>query len=147
MTSEDRAQEWRGSGRTPSRRTPPTRPGAWRRRPPGRAGSSPTSPPPPPTGDCRPARWWRAGTRGGAGTGPGCAAGTCARSVAVGTDGEFYLLTVPDSVRGRVTGVTLAPAQPRLVVGEGARDGERISLSELLDLRLAAGDDWPIGRP
>jgi hypothetical protein len=67
--------------------------------------------------------------------------------IAVGTDGEFYLLTVPDSVRGRVTGVTLAPAQPRLVVGEGARDGERISLSELLDLRLAAGDDWPIGRP
>jgi hypothetical protein len=67
--------------------------------------------------------------------------------VAVGTDGEFYLLTVPDSVRGRLAGVTLAPAQPRLVVGEGARDGERISLTELLDLRLAAGDDWPIGPP
>jgi hypothetical protein len=67
--------------------------------------------------------------------------------IAVGTDGEFYLLTVPDSVRGRLAGVTLAPAQPRLVVGEGARDGERISLSELLDLRLAAGDDWPIGPP
>jgi hypothetical protein len=66
--------------------------------------------------------------------------------VAVGTDGEFYLLTVPDSVRGRVAGVTVAPAAPRLVVGEGARDGERISLSELLDLRLAAGDDWPPGR-
>ena len=63
--------------------------------------------------------------------------------VAVGTDGEFYLLTVPDSVRGRLAGVTVAPARPRLVVGEGARDGERISLSELLDLRLAAGDDWP----
>jgi hypothetical protein len=65
--------------------------------------------------------------------------------VAVGTDGEFYLLTVPDSVRGRLTGVTVEPAQPRLVVGEGARDGERISLSELLDRRLAAGDDWPVG--
>ena len=65
--------------------------------------------------------------------------------VAVGTDGEFYLLTVPDSVRGRLTGVTVQPAQPRLVVGEGARDGERISLSELLKLRLAAGDDWPHG--
>lgn len=63
--------------------------------------------------------------------------------VAVGTDGEFYLLAVPDSVRGRLVGVTVAPAQPRLVVGEGARDGERISLSELLDLRLAAGNDWP----
>jgi hypothetical protein len=68
-------------------------------------------------------------------------------NVAVGTDGNFYLLTVPDSVRGRLTGVTLAPAQPRLVVGEGARDGERISLTELLDLRLAAGDNWPVGRP
>ena len=63
--------------------------------------------------------------------------------VAVGTDGEFYLLTVPDSVRGRLAGVTVTPAQPRLVVGEGARDGERISLSALLDLRLTAGDDWP----
>jgi hypothetical protein len=63
--------------------------------------------------------------------------------VAVGTDGEFYLLTVPDSVRARLSGVTVQPAQPRLVVGEGARDGERISLSELLNLRLAAGDDWP----
>jgi hypothetical protein len=67
--------------------------------------------------------------------------------IAVGTDGEFYLLTAPDSVRGRLSGVTLVPAQPRLVVGEGARDGERISLTELLDLRLAAGDDWPVGRP
>jgi hypothetical protein len=67
--------------------------------------------------------------------------------VAVGADGKFYLLTVPDSVRGRLAGVTLAPGQPRLVVGEGARDGERISLTELLDLRLAAGDDWPVGRP
>lgn len=63
--------------------------------------------------------------------------------VGVGTDGEFYLLTVPDSVRGRLAGVTVVPARPRLVVGEGARDGERISLAELLDLRLAAGDDWP----
>jgi hypothetical protein len=66
--------------------------------------------------------------------------------VAVATDGEYYLLTVADSVRGRMAGVTLAPAQPRLVVGEGARDGERISLGELLDLRLGAGDDWPVGR-
>ncbi len=65
-------------------------------------------------------------------------------TIAVGTDGEFYVLSVADSVRGRVTGVTVAPAEPRLVVGEGARDGERISLAELLRLRLAAGDDWPL---
>jgi hypothetical protein len=63
--------------------------------------------------------------------------------LAVGEDGEFYVLTVPASVRARFTGVTVHPAQPRLVVGEGARDGERIALEDLLRLRLAAGDDWP----
>jgi hypothetical protein len=65
--------------------------------------------------------------------------------MAVGTDGEFYLLIVPDSVRARLTGATVPPSEPRLVVGEGARDGERMALSELLDRRLAAGDDWPFG--
>jgi hypothetical protein len=63
--------------------------------------------------------------------------------VAVGEDGQFYVLTVPASVRARFTGVSLHPQEPRLVIGEGARDGERIGLEELLRLRLAAGDDWP----
>jgi hypothetical protein len=63
--------------------------------------------------------------------------------LAVGEDGEFYVLTVPPSLRGRFAGVSVRPAEPRLVIGEGARDGERIALAELLRLRLAAGDDWP----
>jgi hypothetical protein len=63
--------------------------------------------------------------------------------LAVGVDGEFYVLTVPASVRARFTGVSVPPTQPRLVIGEGARDGDRVALEELLRLRLAAGDDWP----
>jgi hypothetical protein len=63
--------------------------------------------------------------------------------LAVGEDGEFYVLTVPASLRARFTGVLVTPGEPRLVIGEGARDGERIPLRELLKLRLAAGDQWP----
>lgn len=63
--------------------------------------------------------------------------------LAVGEDGEFYVLTVPPSIRARLTGVSLRPEEPRLIVGEGARDGERVALEELLRLRLAAGDAWP----
>lgn len=63
--------------------------------------------------------------------------------LAIGEDGEFYVLTVPASVRARFTGVSPRPEEPRLVIGEGARDGERIPLAELLRLRLDAGDDWP----
>ncbi|OLE26673.1 MAG: hypothetical protein AUG44_12275 [Actinobacteria bacterium 13_1_20CM_3_71_11] len=63
--------------------------------------------------------------------------------LAVSEDGEFYVLTVPASVRARFTGVSPRPEEPRLVIGEGARDGERVALDELLRLRLAAGDDWP----
>jgi hypothetical protein len=65
------------------------------------------------------------------------------RSVAVGTDGEFYLLTVPASLRARVLGADPAPDRPRLVVGQGARDGESMPLDRLLRQRLDAGDDWP----
>jgi hypothetical protein len=65
------------------------------------------------------------------------------RSLAVGTDGAFYILSVPASLRARLTGTTPAPATPPLNVGEGARDGESIPLADLLALRLAAGTDWP----
>jgi hypothetical protein len=67
-------------------------------------------------------------------------------ALAVGEDGQFYVLTVPASVRARFTGVSVRPEEPRLVIGEGARDGERVALAELLRLRLAAGDDWPVSR-
>jgi hypothetical protein len=59
--------------------------------------------------------------------------------LAVGEDGEFYILTVPGSIRARLTGAAVPPARPRLVIGEGGRDGDRIGLPELLARRLAAG--------
>lgn len=65
------------------------------------------------------------------------------RSVAVGTDGAFYILSVPASLRARFTGATLVPSTPPLIVGEGARDGESVPLADLLARRLAAGTDWP----
>lgn len=58
-------------------------------------------------------------------------------SLAVGTDGNLYLLTVPPSLRARVAGVQLTPAQPRLVIGAGGRDGESIPLAVLLERRLS----------
>ena len=60
------------------------------------------------------------------------------QSAAVGTDGEFYLLTVPRSVRSRFTGAHLVPSEPPLILGKGARDGESIDLVDAL--RIALGD-------
>lgn len=61
------------------------------------------------------------------------------RSLAVATDGEFYILSVPDGLLARVRGARLTPARPGLTIGEGARDGESLPLAELLSLRLAQG--------
>ncbi len=57
-------------------------------------------------------------------------------TVAVAEDGRFYLLTVPGSLAARFTGVDVEPAMPRLVLGEGGRDGERIPLRTVLDRLL-----------
>jgi hypothetical protein len=57
-------------------------------------------------------------------------------TVAVAEDGRFYLLTVRGSLAARFTGVTVEPATPRLVLGEGGRDGERIPLRTVLDRLL-----------
>ncbi|HUX72254.1 MAG TPA: hypothetical protein VMV41_17215 [Cellulomonadaceae bacterium] len=54
-------------------------------------------------------------------------------SVAVGTDGEFYVLSVPPSVAAWFRGATLTPSDPPLVLGAGGRDGESIDLSAALD--------------
>ena len=62
-------------------------------------------------------------------------------SLAVGVDGQFYILTVPPSLRSHVTGADVPPADPPLVVGAGGRDGESIPLPQLLQLRLDAGND------
>ncbi len=57
-------------------------------------------------------------------------------SVAVGTDGEFYLLTVPASLRSHLRGARLEPSDPPLVLGKGARDGESIDLTDALAIAL-----------
>jgi hypothetical protein len=65
------------------------------------------------------------------------------RSVAVGADGGYYVLTVPSSLRSRFAGADLAPSVPRLIVGAGGGDGETVPLARLLDSRLDAGVSWP----
>ena len=54
-------------------------------------------------------------------------------SLAVGTDGEFYVLSVPPSVSAWLRGAILTPSDPPLVLGAGGRDGESIELSVALD--------------
>lgn len=65
------------------------------------------------------------------------------RSVAVGEHGEYYVLSVPSSLRARFAGADLTPSTPRLIVGAGGGDGETIPLAQLLDQRLDAGASWP----
>ena len=65
-------------------------------------------------------------------------------SLGVTPDGEYYTLVSPVSLRSRLFGVTLQPAEPPLQVGAGARDGESIALDALLALRLDAGNDWTV---
>jgi hypothetical protein len=68
---------------------------------------------------------------------------TVDHTAAIGIDGEFYVLTVPPSVRALVTGITLEPHDPPLIFGEGGRDGESIPLKMLLHERLDSGDAFP----
>lgn len=63
-------------------------------------------------------------------------------SLGVGTDGGFYVLSTPTNLLARLRGVTITPSEAPLAVGVGGRDGESMPLQHLLDLRLAAGDDW-----
>lgn len=65
------------------------------------------------------------------------------RSVAVGEDGRYYVLTVPSSLRARLSGADVTPSPPRLVVGAGGGDGETVPLAQLLERRLDAGVTWP----
>lgn len=66
------------------------------------------------------------------------------QSVAVGTDGAFYVMSAPRSLRGMLRGVTLEPGEPPLELGKGARDGESMPLTEALAKRLAGGNDWGV---
>lgn len=60
------------------------------------------------------------------------------QSVAVGTDGEFYVLSVPGGLRAAVVGARPEPSDPPLILGKGARDGESLDLVDAL--RIALGD-------
>ncbi len=61
------------------------------------------------------------------------------KSLAVGEDGSYYILTVPGGLRERLTGVKLKPSAPPLLIGKGGRDGESGDLADFLARRLAAG--------
>jgi hypothetical protein len=62
--------------------------------------------------------------------------------LAIGDDGEFYVLIAAPGFTSRLRGVDVAPSPPPLAVGRGARDGESMSLAELLERRLAAGNTF-----
>ena len=60
-------------------------------------------------------------------------------SVGVATDGEFYVLSVPRSVKALVAGSPVQPSDPPLILGKGGRDGESIDLADAL--AIALGDE------
>jgi hypothetical protein len=62
------------------------------------------------------------------------------RTVGIGEDGRFYVLTVPPVRFGRWRTVPLDPTPPPLVVGKGAGDGEVFDLDVLLQKRLRWSD-------
>ena len=61
------------------------------------------------------------------------------KSLAIGEDGSYYVLTVPGGLRERRAGVKLQPSPPPLLIGKGGRDGESGSLADFLRWRLDAG--------
>jgi hypothetical protein len=61
------------------------------------------------------------------------------RSLAIGDDGAYYILTVPGGLRERISGAKLRPSPPPLVVGKGGRDGESGDIADFLQWRLEAG--------
>ncbi|MFV0428374.1 MAG: hypothetical protein ACK5KO_02945 [Arachnia sp.] len=54
------------------------------------------------------------------------------KSLAVGSDGAYYVLTVPGGWLERFRGVALEASLPSLQVGKGGRDGETGDLAEFL---------------
>ncbi|WP_062201311.1 hypothetical protein [Demequina salsinemoris] len=58
------------------------------------------------------------------------------RSVAVGADGEFYVMSVQGGLLERVRGTRVEPSDPPLELGRGGRDGESIPLAVALDRLL-----------
>ena len=62
------------------------------------------------------------------------------KTIAIDVDGNYYGLGVPASFTARFTGVELKPEQPKLIIGQGGRDGESMPLKDLLKLRLTRPD-------
>ncbi|OKL51772.1 hypothetical protein [Buchananella hordeovulneris] len=60
------------------------------------------------------------------------------RTVGVGTDGQFYVLTAPLSFLDRFRTIKLTAEPAPLVIGQGGRDGDSIALTAALD-RLLPG--------
>ena len=60
------------------------------------------------------------------------------KSLAIGEDGAYYVLTVPGGLRERLSGAKLRAAPPPLEVGRGGRDGETGDLAEFLRKLLDA---------
>ncbi|MFV0252285.1 MAG: hypothetical protein ACK5H2_03005 [Beutenbergiaceae bacterium] len=58
------------------------------------------------------------------------------KTVGVGTDGEFYVLTAALSLMDRLRGVRLRPTPPPLVIGAGGKDGDTIDLVDALERLL-----------
>ena len=61
------------------------------------------------------------------------------KSLAIGADGSYYVLTVPGGLRQRLSGVKLKSTPPPLIVGKGGRDGESGDIADFLKWRLDAG--------
>lgn len=53
-------------------------------------------------------------------------------SIAVGTDGGYYVLTVPGAWREKMFGAKLKASPPPIFIGRGGRDGETGDLSFFL---------------
>jgi len=56
------------------------------------------------------------------------------RTVALGTDGKFYVLIAPlNALHPRFLKVDVQPSRPPLIIGEGGKDGDTIELSEAIE--------------
>ena len=64
------------------------------------------------------------------------------RSIGIGANGEFYVMTVQPSWRGRIVGAEVPPRDPPLILGAGGRDGESMPLQDILRKRLDEGVHW-----
>lgn len=68
------------------------------------------------------------------------------RSLAIGVDGGYYVLTIPGGLAERLRGARLTPSPPPIYVGAGGRDGETGELAWFLE-RVLAGDTGHVHDP